>query len=78
LVVVALNNKGIVATSMIGYQLIPDERIPLVFYDQIGNGASSHVKDAPEEVWTPESFMDQLDGLLIHLGIVDKFDFVGR
>ncbi|ESK95459.1 proline-specific peptidase [Moniliophthora roreri MCA 2997] len=52
--------------------------IPLVFYDQIGNGASSHVPDAPKEFWTPELFMDQLDGLLAHLGIANKFNILGH
>ncbi|KAL0067012.1 hypothetical protein AAF712_006001 [Marasmius tenuissimus] len=52
--------------------------IPLVFYDQIGNGNSSHVKDAPKDFWKPELFMDQLNGLLSHLGISDSFDLLGH
>ncbi|KAL0578642.1 hypothetical protein V5O48_003342 [Marasmius crinis-equi] len=45
---------------------------------RIGNGNSSHVKDAPNEFWKPELFMDQLDGLLSHLGIADNFDLLGH
>ncbi|KAK0210118.1 Alpha/Beta hydrolase protein [Desarmillaria ectypa] len=52
--------------------------IPVVLYDQIGNGASSHVKDVPKEFWKPELFMDELDNLLAHLGISDKFDLLGH
>ncbi|PBK70023.1 proline-specific peptidase [Armillaria solidipes] len=52
--------------------------IPVVLYDQIGNGASSHVKDVPTEFWKPELFMDELDNLLAHLGISDKFDLLGH
>ncbi|KAK0493259.1 Alpha/Beta hydrolase protein [Armillaria luteobubalina] len=52
--------------------------IPVVLYDQIGNGASSHVKDVPKDFWKPELFMDELDNLLAHLGISDKFDLLGH
>ncbi|EGN97771.1 hypothetical protein SERLA73DRAFT_109000 [Serpula lacrymans var. lacrymans S7.3] len=52
--------------------------IPVVFYDQIGNGKSSHVRDAPDEFWTPKLFMDELDNLLQHLGIQNDFDLLGQ
>jgi pimeloyl-ACP methyl ester carboxylesterase len=52
--------------------------IPVIFYDQIGNGASSHVQNAPPEFWAPELFMDQLDSLLGSLGIADNFDLLGN
>ncbi|CAA7270032.1 unnamed protein product [Cyclocybe aegerita] len=54
------------------------EKIPVVCYDQIGNGQSSHILDAPAEFWTPELFMDELENLLDHLGIRDNFDLVGQ
>ena len=52
--------------------------IPIVLYDQIGNGASSHIKDKPDGFWTAELFMDELDNLLKHLGIRDNFDLLGH
>ncbi|KAG7447365.1 proline-specific peptidase [Guyanagaster necrorhizus] len=52
--------------------------IPIVAYDQIGNGNSTHLRDAPKEFWTPEFFMDELDNLLDHLGISECFDLVGQ
>ncbi|KAF9037817.1 proline-specific peptidase [Hymenopellis radicata] len=51
--------------------------ILVLFYDQIGNGASSHVKDAPKEFWRPQLFMDELDNLLKKLNIT-SFDLVGH
>ncbi|KAF4618338.1 hypothetical protein D9613_011511 [Agrocybe pediades] len=54
------------------------EGIPVVFYDQLGNGASSHRRDAPKEFWTPELFMDELDNLLKALRVQDDFDLIGQ
>ncbi|OBZ67517.1 L-amino acid amidase [Grifola frondosa] len=52
--------------------------IPVIFYDQIGIGQSSHVREKPKEFWTFDLFMDQLDGLLNHLGVHDSFDLLGH
>ncbi|KAJ7585339.1 Alpha/Beta hydrolase protein [Mycena floridula] len=53
-------------------------QIPVVFYDQIGNGESTHLPDALKGFWTPEIFMDELENLLENLGIVDNFDLLGQ
>jgi len=58
--------------------LFEQSGIPVVFYDQIGNGESSHIKDKPKEFWTAELFMDELDNLLKHLGIYGNFDLLGH
>ena len=52
--------------------------MPLVLYDQIGNGNSSHYKDASEGFSKSGVFIDQLDGLLLHLDIADNFDLLGH
>jgi proline-specific peptidase len=54
------------------------EGIPVVFYDQIGNGASSHCSGVPKEFWTPELFMDELDNILKALGIYNEFALLGQ
>ncbi|KAK8038015.1 proline-specific peptidase [Apiospora phragmitis] len=48
--------------------------VPLVFYDQIGNGRSTHLpdKDGDEEFWSVELFMDELDNLICHLGLQER------
>ena len=53
-------------------------RIPVILYDQIGGGASSHRPDAPTEFWVPELFMDELDNLTKALGIDADFDLFGQ
>ncbi|PPQ91163.1 hypothetical protein CVT25_003140 [Psilocybe cyanescens] len=52
--------------------------IPVILYDQIGNGKSSHIRDAPKEFWNPGLFMDELENLLRHLGVQDDFDLLGH
>lgn len=45
--------------------------IPLVFYDQIGNGRSTHLpeKNGDEQFWSVDLFKKELDNLLQHLGL---------
>lgn len=48
--------------------------VPLVFYDQIGNGRSTHLpdKDGDEEFWSVELFMEELDNLIRHLELQER------
>ncbi|KAH7884132.1 proline-specific peptidase [Phlebopus sp. FC_14] len=52
--------------------------IPVIFYDQIGIGESSQPKDVPDEFWTVDLFMDELDNLLAHLNVKNNFDLLGH
>lgn len=54
--------------------------IPVVLYDQIGNGLSTHLpeKKADEAFWTVELFVAELDNLLEKLGISDRYDLLGH
>jgi len=60
--------------------LTSTHRIPVVLYDQIGCGQSTHYpeKMGHEEFWTPELFIDELHNLLNHLDIHDKYDIFGQ
>ena len=51
--------------------------IPVIFYDQIGIGESSH-PNVPAEFWTIDLFMGELDNVLERLGIRSNFDLVGH
>ncbi|GAP90590.1 putative proline-specific peptidase [Rosellinia necatrix] len=48
--------------------------MPLVFYDQIGNGRSTHLPDraGDEAFWSPALFIDELQNLLRHLGLTER------
>jgi proline-specific peptidase len=51
---------------------------PVILYDQIGNGRSSHAADKPNTFWTVDLMIDELANLLDHLGIADSFDILGH
>lgn len=54
--------------------------VPVIFYDQIGCGKSSHSADKAKDVsfWTFELFVAELDALLAHLGISERFCLLGH
>jgi L-proline amide hydrolase len=50
----------------------------VVHYDQVGNGRSTHLPDAPAEFWTPRLFLAELDNLLTELGIAERYAVLGQ
>ncbi|WP_330343138.1 proline iminopeptidase-family hydrolase [Streptomyces sp. NBC_00557] len=51
---------------------------PVVLYDQLGNGGSTHLPDKGEDFWTPQLFLDELDNLLHRLGVADNYVLFGQ
>ncbi|KAJ7453865.1 proline-specific peptidase [Mycena latifolia] len=54
--------------------------VPLVLYDQIGTGYSTHLPEKMGDIqfWTEQLFLDELDNLLMHLGIQNDYDLLGH
>jgi len=52
--------------------------VPVVHYDQIGNGGSSHLPDQAPDFWTVSLFLDELDNLLRRLRIADNYVVFGH
>jgi L-proline amide hydrolase len=50
----------------------------VVHYDQLGNGRSTHLRDKGADFWTVDLFLGELEGLLAHLGIADRYDILGQ
>ncbi len=50
----------------------------VVHYDQLGNGRSSHFPDRGTEFYEVALFLDELDNLLWHLGIADRYHLLGQ
>ena len=50
----------------------------VILYDQVGNGRSEHLRDAPPEFWTVELFKRELICLLETLGIEDRYLLLGQ
>jgi L-proline amide hydrolase len=55
-----------------------DSGRPVVLYDQIGNGRSDHLREAPSEFWTVELFKHELTSLLRQLEIDDRYLLLGQ
>ncbi|KAI0833605.1 Alpha/Beta hydrolase protein, partial [Trametes gibbosa] len=60
--------------------LVDTYSIPVILYDQLGNGKSTHLpeKAGDTSFWTEELFLRELEGLLAHLGIQNNFDLYGH
>ncbi|KAG7085555.1 hypothetical protein E1B28_003112 [Marasmius oreades] len=54
--------------------------IPVILYDQLGNGKSTHLPEKAGDVafWTVDLFLRELDNLLSHLGINGDYDLLGH
>ena len=50
----------------------------VVHYDQLGNGRSTHLRDRGADFWTVDLFLAELDNLLRHLGVADRYHLVGQ
>ncbi|WP_162751406.1 proline iminopeptidase-family hydrolase [Rhizobiales bacterium] len=50
----------------------------VIHYDQLGNGKSTRLPEKGPDFWTPALFLDELDTLLKHLGIQDRYAFLGQ
>ena len=60
--------------------LVTSYNIPVVLYDQIGCGNSTHLPDrmGDNAFWSEELFMDELENLVEQLGIKSSFYLLGQ
>ncbi|TFK47747.1 proline-specific peptidase [Heliocybe sulcata] len=52
--------------------------IPIIFYDQIGNGRSTALHHKNISFWTIDLFIDELENLLAHFRISDNHAILGH
>ncbi|KAG0648373.1 L-amino acid amidase [Hyphodiscus hymeniophilus] len=54
--------------------------IPVIMYDQLGCGNSTHIKEKLGDggFWTVSLFLSELENLLSQLGIQDDYDLLGQ
>ena len=50
----------------------------VVFYDQVGNGRSTHYEGRNGDFWTVDLFVRELHNLVEELGIADRHDILGQ
>ncbi len=51
---------------------------PVVHYDQLGAGLSTHLRDKGPDFWTVDLFLDELDNLLTGLGVSGCYHVIGQ
>ncbi|SBT43785.1 L-proline amide hydrolase [Micromonospora auratinigra] len=51
---------------------------PVVHYDQLGNGGSTHLPGRGADFWTVELFLAELDNLLDRLGVAGDYVLFGQ
>ena len=70
---------GLPSDYMLPFAYYLSSTIPVVIYDQLGCGRSSHPRESvPTQFWNVEVFMDELENLLKHLQIDGDFDLLGQ
>ncbi|KAF9802602.1 hypothetical protein IEO21_09875 [Rhodonia placenta] len=52
--------------------------IPVILYDQVGTGRSTHLREKPASFWTIDLFLNELTNLVNHFGAQDDFDVLGH
>jgi L-proline amide hydrolase len=77
-VVVAHGGPGSSHDYLLNLCALAEDGWPVVHYDQLGNGGSTHLPDADPAFWTPELFADELDNLVRSLGIADNYVVFGQ
>ena len=77
--VVLHGGPGLVHDYLFPFIDLADEyEIPVILYDQLGNGKSTHIQGKEPTFWTIDLFIDELVNLLSRLSIEDSFDLVGH
>ncbi|MFJ3219853.1 proline iminopeptidase-family hydrolase [Kitasatospora sp. NPDC086801] len=76
--VVVHGGPGSTHDYLLNLAALAEEGWPVVHYDQLGNGGSSHLTDRGADFWTVELFLAELDNLLTRLGIADDYVLFGQ
>ncbi len=59
---------GVAHNYIDSYKLLARDGRPVIHYDQIGCGNSTHLPEKGGDFWTPQLFVDELENLIDHLG----------
>lgn len=51
---------------------------PVIHYDQLGNGHSTHLPEKDPSFWNVALFLEELENLLDHLGLRDNYALLGQ
>ncbi|MBP0451910.1 MULTISPECIES: proline iminopeptidase-family hydrolase [unclassified Kitasatospora] len=77
-VVVLHGGPGSTHDYLLALTELADAGWPVIHYDQIGNGGSTHLPDRGKDFWTVQLFKDELDNLLNTLNVADDYILFGQ
>jgi L-proline amide hydrolase len=77
-VVAVHGGPGSTHDYLLGLTSLVDAGFPVLHYDQLGNGGSTHLPDRGEDFWTPDLFADELANLLARTGVADNYVLFGQ
>lgn len=77
-VVILHGGPGVAHNYVDAYKLLAGRGRAVVHYDQLGCGNSTLLPDKGADFWTPRLFIDELENLVDHLGIRDRFHVLGQ
>ena len=76
--VVLHGGPGVPHDYVLSLTALANQGRAVIHYDQFGCGYSSHFPERGEDFWTVPLFLDELDNLLVHLGIADGYHLLGQ
>jgi L-proline amide hydrolase len=76
--VVAHGGPGCSHDYLLGLAALAEAGRPVIHYDQIGGGRSTHLADRGGDFWTVDLFLREMDNLLEALGVRDRYHLLGQ
>ena len=76
--VVLHGGPGCVHDYLLPVAALAETGRPVIHYDQLGNGRSTHLRDKPPEFWTVQLFLNELQSLVDTLGIAGGYHVLGQ
>jgi len=77
-VVVCHGGPGATHEYLLATRALAGDARRVVLYDQVGNGRSQHLRDAPRDFWTVDLFKRELRALVDHLGWDGGYHVLGQ
>ncbi|HEV3268109.1 MAG TPA: proline iminopeptidase-family hydrolase [Acidimicrobiales bacterium] len=76
--VVVHGGPGCTHDYLLALAAVAESGRPVVHYDQLGGGRSTHLPERGGDFWTVQLFLDELDNVLDSLGIADDYHLLGQ
>jgi len=76
--VVAHGGPGCSHDYVLAIAALAETGRPVIHYDQIGGGRSTHLPERGADFWTVDLFLSEMDNLLDALGVKDRYHLLGQ